>query len=282
MPQPSARRGFTLIELLVVIAIIAILIGLLLPAVQKVRESANKTQCVNNMKQLGIALHAYHGDNSAFPPGTAAAGTYTGPNAYLLSYLEQGNIAVLVGDPRTSYSFGTWNANKPKVFICPSDTQNGSGTALGYSNYHWNAGSWNAVNGWDGVFGMLQTDYNAPAQIATAINIAAITDGTSNTAANAEGCNAPVSGPNDKLADCFQASSYSTASIPAARSSFQALNWQTSGLAGGGWRGRGYTWGEGTMWRGLYNHLMPPNSPCWRRRTTVRWSRRRRAATPAA
>src|SRR5687768_7293723 len=91
VPPRRPRAAFTLIELLVVIAIIAILIALLVPAVQKVREAAARTQCTNNLKQIALALHGYHGVYKALPPGCDTSNLISF-HVYILPYLEQDNV----------------------------------------------------------------------------------------------------------------------------------------------------------------------------------------------
>ncbi len=132
MTRPSYRFriAFTLIELLVVIAIIAILIGLLLPAVQKVRESAARMSCQNNLKQIGLGLHGYHDANLVFPPGftaLAAPGGDVSPgwgwSFHILPYIEQDNLYRLQPNLTLPATTSAVLGQKIKIYLCPSDIQ---------------------------------------------------------------------------------------------------------------------------------------------------------------
>jgi prepilin-type N-terminal cleavage/methylation domain-containing protein len=123
MPRFFLKRwrwpvGFTLIELLVVIAIIAILIGLLLPAVQKVREAAARTQCMNNVKQIVLATHSYNDANNHLPAAYTLAAPYYTLQFSILPYIEQGNLFTLAaGNPNQQNIYQTIL----KAYICPAD-----------------------------------------------------------------------------------------------------------------------------------------------------------------
>jgi prepilin-type N-terminal cleavage/methylation domain-containing protein/prepilin-type processing-associated H-X9-DG protein len=126
------RKGFTLIELLVVIAIIAVLIALLVPAVQRVREAADRAVCSNNLKQMGVAVHNYHGDYKQFPPGFTISVGSTDPTqhanatgfTFLLPYLEQADLFHMIDLTQFWYiSAGNQTAVQTSipVFLCPSN-----------------------------------------------------------------------------------------------------------------------------------------------------------------
>ena len=194
---PNRRQAFTLIELLVVIAIIAILIALLVPAVQKVREAAARTQCINNLKNIGLALHGYHDANKKLPKGCASSDVDHSDwgsswKVYILPYIEQNTIYAGWDHNSNSGYINTNNLNKISnislaVYRCPS-------TSLpGFYNSSNNNGSIEMITCYVGISGSTVDVGQTFAGNAgtssiggilfpfSAVTMVGITDGTSNT-----------------------------------------------------------------------------------------------------
>jgi prepilin-type N-terminal cleavage/methylation domain-containing protein len=264
-------RGFTLVELLVVVAIIALLIGLLLPAVQSAKEASRRAQCLNNLKQIGLAIHAYHATNNMLPFGVGAdddqtVATIGGLNArryscqsQFLPYLEQqvlfNTINFLVDPFFPLYSGlappggglgvnGTAAITVVDVFLCPAD-EDRLIQPWGHNNYRsCNGSTWSGRAG-NGMFGQISTT-----------RFANITDGLSNTAAFCERIKGS-SDPQilDRLADLYSnPGAWTQATFApwcASLSDAQAvaLTYDVDG---------GQNWLEGNMNWTRYNHVLPP------------------------
>jgi len=259
----SRRRAFTLVELLVVIAIIGVLVALLLPAVQAAREAARRSQCSNNLKQLGLGLHNFESTYQKLPGGGISPTCDLSMLVQLLPFIEQQAIF-----DRFDLNVHNYEGINPaasavqvKTLICPSDAFPDRSKTIGWTSYHPNMGSWVTINGWDGIIGPSKDLWGAgdKTKLMPALAFGQITDGLSNTAALAEvALGGGDSGGAKSRFDVFSGTP-STGNLNDARNSLMNMKWQDQSIAGGGWRWRGYPWTEGTPWRGFYNHLMPPN-----------------------
>lgn len=257
------RHGFTLIELLVVIAIIAVLIALLLPAVQQAREAARRTQCRNNLKQIGLAIHNYESTFSVFPMARTMPFPFVfSPQARILPYVDQANLNNLINFSDAPLNFGipgmpdgATNAvaarTKLPLFLCPSDQSSIPGNSYGPTNYVANVGT--------GLVSAGDIDRGEGLFISNAsLGFRSIPDGASNTVMFSEaivGDGQTVSGgtPANRQRALFEVSG-AAAPDPAT----------CAAASGGGWNNqKGAKWINGHYGDSLYNHYLSPNSRSW-------------------
>ncbi len=274
--RPASKRGFTLIELLVVIAIIAVLIALLLPAVQAAREAARRSQCVNNLKQIGLAMHNYHSSVNGLPWGHG----YFGWNDWsavvlMLPYMEQTPLYNAINFANTGGAASPGNAINLTIMkasinllLCPSDTDR-INNGYGHVNYVGNAGNCpNCFYGNNNEKGAPNGVFYSVANGIPSIGFRDIVDGTSSTAAFSE----HVKGQNGdtSLLDPLKPTSAVTlVAAPGANSDLLPNPYFTTckaaapipgiALAGGG-IGYGAYWWDGHPECGMYNHVMLPNT----------------------
>jgi prepilin-type N-terminal cleavage/methylation domain-containing protein/prepilin-type processing-associated H-X9-DG protein len=273
MQRNRAVRGFTLIELLVVIAIIAVLIALLLPAVQSAREAARRSQCSNNLKQIGLGLHNYVSAHNAFPPGRinshiAGQGNTWGAYAQMLPQLELTTVFNAFNfnlSPDLDLANTTGAAIFIASFLCPSDPSppQYAQTNFGMHNYFLSVGNVYpvAANPLDGSGQPLAIRANGVFYENSAVRMAALTDGLSNTAAISESLRsvAGVTFAADPL-NGFVITGDNKTSGPPITTDAEYQSLCVAAVPPPGFQvTRGSKWHYGTPGHSMYNHRRVPN-----------------------